>query len=124
MTLTGRVAATLLAAAVAVACGGRTVETPKQAPAAQQAVAPAAAPAAADSVGVPECDEYITKYQQCIETKVPEAARGSMKQAFDQTRAAWKQAAATPQGKEGLAMGCKAALDGAKQAMTAYGCTW
>jgi hypothetical protein len=123
MTLTGRVAATLLAAVVAAACGGRTVETPKQAPAAQQAVAPAVAPAA-DAIGVPECDEYLTKYQQCVETKVPEMARATMKQSFDQTRAAWKQAAANAQAKQALAAGCKQALDAAKQALAAYGCTW
>ena len=43
---------------------------------------------------------------------------------MEQTKAQWKQAAATPEGRAGLAMGCKAATDAAKTAMQAYGCTF
>ncbi len=82
---------------------------------------PSAAPAA-DSVGVPECDDYISKYEKCINSKVPEMARATMKAAFDQTRASWKSAAATPEGKQGLAAACKMAMDSTKQAVAAYGC--
>ena len=39
-------------------------------------------------------------------------------------RTAWKQAAATPQGKAGLATGCKQALEQAKTSMGSYGCSW
>ncbi|MFO1518142.1 MAG: hypothetical protein U1F57_00535 [bacterium] len=85
--------------------------------------APAAAPAG-DKIGVPECDEYIEKYQKCITSKVPEMARGQLKSAFDQAISAWKQAAATPEGKQGLSMGCKMALDSAKQSTAAFGCEW
>ncbi len=80
--------------------------------------------AATDSVGVPECDEYIKKYEMCLNNKVPEAARASMKTSFEATRKAWKDAAANPQGKEALATGCKTALETAKSSMTAYGCEW
>jgi hypothetical protein len=75
-----------------------------------------------DKVGVPECDDYISKYEKCIGDKVPEAARAQMKGAFDQMKDAWRKAAATPEGKTGLATGCKMALDGAKKAMAAYKC--
>jgi len=84
--------------------------------------ASAAAPATADSVGVPECDDYLNKYQACVDSKVPEAARAGMKQALDQTRGAWRAALATPGGKEGMAA-CKQARDAAKTSMSAYGCT-
>lgn len=77
-----------------------------------------------DSVGVPACDEYLTKYEKCISSKVPEAARASMKSSMDTMRQSWKQAAATPAGKAGLEAGCKQALDAAKQATQAYGCEW
>jgi hypothetical protein len=75
-----------------------------------------------DKVGVPECDEYISKYEKCIGDKVPEAARAQMKSAFDQMKDAWRKAAATPEGKTGLATGCKMAMDAAKKAMAAYKC--
>lgn len=75
-----------------------------------------------DSIGVEECDVYISKYEKCIMDKVPEAARGMLKQTLDQSRTAWKQAAATPEGKQGLALACGTALNAAKQSMVAYGC--
>jgi hypothetical protein len=78
----------------------------------------------ADSIGVPECDEYIKKYEMCLNNKVPEAARAGLKTSFEQTRKAWKDAAASPQGKTALATGCKTALETAKSSMTAYGCEW
>ena len=74
--------------------------------------------------GVPECDDYITKYEKCISGKVPEMARGALKTAFETTVEEWKKAAATPEGKAGLAQGCKMAMDAAKQSMAAYGCEW
>lgn len=79
---------------------------------------------ATDSVGVPECDEYIKKYEMCLNNKVPDAARTSLRTAFDQTRKSWKEAAASPAGKSALATGCKTALETAKSSMTAYGCEW
>jgi len=79
---------------------------------------------AADKIGVPECDEYIQKYEACVNSKVPEAQRAMLKTSFEQQRKAFKDAAATPQGKAGLATGCKQALDTAKQMTTAYGCAW
>ncbi|HMF55596.1 MAG TPA: hypothetical protein VK619_04495 [Pyrinomonadaceae bacterium] len=78
----------------------------------------------AGSIGVPECDEYLTKYEVCLNQHVPEASRAQMRAAFEQTRTSWKQAASTPQGKAGLAAGCKQILDAAKQQTAAYGCQW
>jgi hypothetical protein len=92
-------------------------------PATTAAPAKPAAVATADSVGIPECDDYLTKYQACVESKVPEAARGALKQSIDQTRAAWRIAAGNPGGKEGLAAACKQARDASKTAMSSYGCT-
>jgi len=118
-----------------LACGGGEKSAPppaQAAPAATAAAAPAggapastsAASAASAEFGVPECDDYLAKYLACIDSKVPEAARAMVRQQLDQTKAAWKQAASTPQGKAGLAMGCKQALDAAKTSMAAYGCSW
>jgi hypothetical protein len=116
------------------ACGGgeKSAPPPAQSAAAPAAAAPAAgAPASSSAAstataefGVPECDDYLAKYLACVDSKVPEAARAMVRQQLDQTKAAWKQAASTPQGKAGLAMGCKQALDAAKTSMAAYGCSW
>jgi hypothetical protein len=77
-----------------------------------------------DSIGVAECDTYLKKYEGCLNDKVPEAARASLRASFEQTRKSWKDLAATQQGRAGLAQACKMADDSAKQAMSAYGCKW
>ena len=74
-------------------------------------------------VGIPECDEYITKYKKCIEAKVPEAARESMMDAMDQSVKAWKEAASGPMRKN-LGEACKAASEAAEAATEAMGCEW
>lgn len=108
------------------ACGGTKQESAPAKPASttQQAAPATTTTAAVSDFGVPECDEYMTKYLACIDSKVPEAGRAMVRQQLEATKAQWKQAASTPEGKAGLAMGCKAATDAAKQAMSAYGCTW
>ena len=77
-----------------------------------------------DKIGVPECDTYIEKYEACIMDKMPEAQRGAVKSALDQSRKAWKDAAANPTTKAGLSAACKTALDAAKASTTSFGCKW
>src|SRR5262245_35956625 len=108
---------------LAVACGGEK----KPAAAAGDAAASSAGASlsvAAGDFGVPECDAFMKKYLACIDGKVPEMARAPLRQALDQQKAAWKQAASTPQGKAGLAAGCTQAEAATKQAVAAYGCQW
>jgi len=117
-----------LAAVLAVACGQAQAPAktaPAAAPAAQApaAAAPAAAPAVA-GFGVAECDDYMAKYLACVDSKVPEAARATLRQSLDQTKAQWKQAASTPQGKSALATACKQMTESAKTSMSAYGCSF
>ena len=78
----------------------------------------------ADKIGVAECDEYIAKYEACISSKVPANMRATYQSAFDTARKAWRDAAATPAGKAGLAQACKMAHDTAKQSLGSYGCSW
>lgn len=82
--------------------------------------------ASTDSVGVPECDEYIKKYEACL-TKIakdaPQAQPG-LKTAFEQQRTSFKQAAANPQSKATLPSTCKQMMETAKQSTASYKCEW
>jgi len=80
--------------------------------------------ASGDSTGVPECDEYLTKYQACVDDKLPEPARPGTTEAIKKIRETYKTAASNPVSKAGLAQGCKQALETTKQAMAQYNCTW
>ena len=77
-----------------------------------------------DEIGVPECDEYVTKYEACLRSNVPEQARAMLENSLEQSRKSWKAAAANPQAKSALASACRQALETAKQATSAYACTW
>lgn len=84
--------------------------------------APAETPAATDySVGIAECDNYITKYKACIE-KVPEESRAAYQQGLDQMVDSWKQV--PEEGKAAMAQSCTSATENAKAAMQAMGCEW
>jgi hypothetical protein len=85
---------------------------------------PARVGGATENVGVPECDDYLSKYEACVRDKVPEASQAAMAKNLVQLRAAWKQAARTEAGKQRLATACETALETAKQAMTSYDCEW
>jgi len=119
-----------LALAIGVAaagCSGDSAPPPPSTMAAQPAAtAPGsgATTVAAGDFGVPACDQYMRKYIACVDSKVPEAGRAMMKQSFEHSRAAWKQAASTPEGRQHLAAACTQAEATAKQAMAPYGCTW
>jgi len=77
-----------------------------------------------DKIGVPECDDYIAKYESCVRSKVPETMRAQMESTLKTARDNWKKAAETPQGKGTLAAVCKQANDAAAASMKAWGCTF
>ena len=80
------------------------------------------ASSAGDKIGVPECDDFIAKYETCVSGKVPEMARAQFNSAIKQWKDTWRQAASTPQGKVGLVAACKSAAEQTKASMKPYGC--
>ncbi|MCM3869636.1 MAG: hypothetical protein ND895_02910 [Pyrinomonadaceae bacterium] len=73
-------------------------------------------------IGVPECDDYLAKYDACISNKVPEAARAQYKGTLEQVRSSWKQLAGNPATKASLAQACKTATEQARTAMKSFQC--
>ncbi len=74
-----------------------------------------------EKIGVPECDEYIAKYEACA-GKVPEAGRAAYNSGLEQTRSAWRKLAANPATKGTLAAACKQATEAQAAAWKTYGC--
>ena len=77
-----------------------------------------------DKVGIPECDDFIAKYETCVSGKVPEIARGSFQTSLKTWRAEWKRLADNPQTRGSLAAACKQAAEQANTSMKAYGCSF
>lgn len=65
-------------------------------------------------IGVPECDDYVQYYAECIEKKLPSSVQETTRRALETSVDAWQKAAATPAGREGLAMACKTAYEAVK----------
>ncbi|KRA41895.1 hypothetical protein [Pseudoxanthomonas sp. Root630] len=108
----------------APAADAPAAEAPADTATATDAATDATAIAASDTVnagtGVAECDQYLEKVYACISDKVPEAQRDMMKQGIEQSKAGW--AAVTD--KSALAAQCKTAMDQAKTAYAAMGCSF
>lgn len=74
-----------------------------------------------EKIGIPECDEFIAKYEACT-NKVPEMARAQYKSAVEQWRTSWKKMAADPATKGSLTAACKQAAEQTAAAWKMYGC--
>jgi hypothetical protein len=79
---------------------------------------------AGEKIGVPECDDFIAKYDACVSSKVPEQARAQYKSAVAQWRSSWKKLAENPSTKGTLAAACKQAAEQQATALKQYGCAW
>ncbi len=79
---------------------------------------------AGDKIGVPECDDFLEKYEACVSGKVPEVARAQYQSAMKQWRDSWKKLAENPQTKGTLAAACKQASEQQAAALKTYGCAW
>ena len=86
--------------------------------------APNSSASAGEKIGVPECDDFIAKYDACVSSKVPEAARAQYQSAVKQWRESWKKLADNPQTKGTLAAACKQARTQQEAALKSYGCAW
>lgn len=104
--------------------GSATSNSNKPAAASTTPASTTAATASGDKIGVPECDQYLTAYDACVSSKVPEAARAQYKSSLDQVRASWRKLADNPATKGTLAAACKQATETARTAMKSYGCTF
>jgi hypothetical protein len=119
---------------VMLACGGgadnaNTATNTNVAVANKNATTPAAntsgtTASSGEKIGVAECDDFITKYEACINSKVPAAQQATFKPAIEQWRSSWKKLADNPATKGTLASVCKSSLDQAKASLSSYGCSW
>ena len=93
-------------------------------PAAATTPASSTASTSGDNIGVPECDDFITKYDACVSNKVPEMVRAQYKDAIARWRTEWKRLANDPATRGQLASACKQAAEQQSAALKSFGCTF
>ena len=84
----------------------------------------AAAPAHAQSTGIAACDDFLTKYDTCVTSKLPEAQRATYKAQLDQTRKMWLDMAKNPSAKSTMEGTCKQTMDAIKTSLQSFGCSF
>ena len=77
-----------------------------------------------DNIGVPECDDFITKYDACVSNKVPEMVRAQYKDAIARWRTEWRRMANDPATRGQLAAACKQAAEQQSAALKSFGCAF
>lgn len=77
-----------------------------------------------DNIGVPECDDFIAKYDACVSNKVPEMVRTQYKDAIARWRSDWRRMAQDPNTRGQLAAACKQAAEQQSAALKSFGCTF
>lgn len=76
-----------------------------------------------EKIGVPECDDFIAKYEACVSTHVPEAQQTQYRENIEGYRSAWRQQLLTnPLIKAALPAACKRHAEQARISMKQYGC--
>lgn len=77
-----------------------------------------------DKIGVPECDDFIAKYDACVSNKVPELVRAQYKDAIARWRSEWRRMANDPGTRGQLAAACKQAAEQQNTALKSFGCSF
>ena len=81
----------------------------------------AASATSSEKIGIPECDDFIAKYNACISDHVPEAKKAEYKENIDAFARTWKQLMANSDQKT-VAAACKRHSDLARENMKPFGC--
>ena len=115
----------LVAAAIVAACNPPPCDEARPVLPAIAELDPALAraPVPIEPIGVAACDEYVAKFQRCIEDHVPTDSRVALHDALVDTADAWR-AIAAGEARELLEGLCRSAIAGARAATSAMGCEW
>ena len=80
--------------------------------------------ASAVDVGIPVCDEFLAKYEICVNTKIPAAYQATFKAQWEQLRQSWIATAKDPNTRPAMEAACKQTLEQLKGSLLPYGCSF
>jgi hypothetical protein len=78
----------------------------------------------AQSTGVAACDDFLTKYDSCVVSKIPAEQRAMYKTQLDQTRKAWVDMSKNAGAKGAMEASCKQTTEAMKTSLAAFGCSF
>ena len=78
----------------------------------------------AQTIGIAACDQFVTKYEACVGSKVPAAQQSCFKGMVDQMKGAWAAAAKDEATKGDVEAMCKQTAEQMNATMKSYGCSF
>ena len=122
----------ILTGLLLLACARPAVDTNRNAvtPTSATSPVPAGTPStntnatAGAPIGIAECDSFLTAYDTCVSSKVPENVRAQYRTAINTWRTEWKKLADNPQTRGTLVNVCKQQMEAARAQVKAFGCTF
>jgi len=76
----------------------------------------------AEKIGVPECDEFIAKYEACITDHVPAAKKTQYRENLAMWSKAWREIMVKSGSPQGVAEACKRHIIASRESMKSFGC--
>jgi hypothetical protein len=76
--------------------------------------------------GIPDCDDYLEKYEICLRTKLYRgtANRAETEKYLTMLRETWKKSFASVEKSETTAAACRQARETARESLNSFGCEW
>ena len=103
-------------------CNKSQRATNANSPAANGNAANSTPAANAEKIGIPECDEFVRKYETCISDHVPEEKQKEYRENIEGWSKAFRQLVANRAAPEVIAAACKRHIVQARESMKSYGC--
>jgi hypothetical protein len=80
--------------------------------------------ATAQEIGIPVCDDFILRYETCIETRIPDNARAQFTETLTQWRLQLKSLAGDIDNELTLTGQCNQMIEEARASLAGFGCTF
>ena len=78
--------------------------------------------ASAEKIGIPECDEFVAKYEACITDHVPEAKQRQYRENIQAWAKLWRQRMVSSTPRDVVIGACKNHIIASREAMKSFGC--
>jgi hypothetical protein len=76
----------------------------------------------AEKIGIPECDEFVAKYEACITDHVPEAKQRQYRENIQAWAKVWKQRMVSSTPRDVVVGACKNHIIASRESMKSFGC--
>jgi hypothetical protein len=75
-----------------------------------------------EKIGIPECDEFVAKYEACITDHVPEAKQRQYRENIQAWVKLWRQRMVEAAPREVVVEACKNHIIASRESMKSFGC--